>query len=82
LTKWGFYAQASYKFLDKYEPVIRFDQIELDGKKEDDRWRVTVGVSYYATDDLVVKVNLEHIENGGDEDKDDDQISVQFALGF
>ncbi|MCZ6677981.1 MAG: porin, partial [Candidatus Poribacteria bacterium] len=82
LTKWGFYGQASYRFLDKYEPVVRYDQIELDGKEEDDRWRVTVGVNYYATDNLVAKVNLEHIDNGGDEDKDDDLIGVSLALGF
>jgi hypothetical protein len=82
LTKWGFYAQASYKFLDRYEPVVRFDQIELDGKEEDKLWRVAIGMNYYVSESFVTKVNVEHIENGGDEDKDDDLVGVQFALGF
>ena len=52
----GFYLQGAYKFLDKYEAVVRYDELDEGGASID---RVTVGGNYTITDDLTFRLSYE-----------------------
>ncbi len=81
LKKNAFYLLASYKVYKGFEPVIRYDQIKLDGAPENDRSRLTVGLNYNVSETAVVKVNYEFIKNDGIE-IDDNVFGLQFSIGF
>ena len=80
LNKFGFYGQVAYKFKN-FEPVLRYDQIRLDGAQELNKDRFTFGMNYYFYKHCVVKVNYELIKNQGIDLKDN-LFSLQLALGF
>lgn len=80
LFKYGFYGQLAYKYKN-FEPVLRYDQIKLDGTETDDRDRFTFGLNYHFYDNCVIKANYEVIKNQGVDIKDN-LISVQLAVGF
>lgn len=52
----GFYLQGAYKFLDKYEAVLRYDEIDVTGSSVD---RFTLGGNYTITDDLTFRLSYE-----------------------
>ncbi len=52
----GFYLQGAYKFLDKYEAIVRYDELDDGGDSID---RVTVGGNYTITDDLTFRLSYE-----------------------
>ncbi|MFK7952217.1 MAG: hypothetical protein AB8B73_05180 [Ekhidna sp.] len=81
LKKNGFYLQGGFMVTDKFEPVIRYDQISLDGDPNDDRSRITLGANYYLAKTAVVKVNYELISDDG-ADADDNVFGVQLSVGF
>ncbi|MCF6241079.1 MAG: hypothetical protein L3J74_07020 [Bacteroidales bacterium] len=80
LFKYGFYALAAYKYKN-FEPVIRYDQIRLDGLDTDDKDRWTFGLNYHFYENCVIKVNYELIKNKG-VDLEDNLFSIQLAVGF
>lgn len=80
LFKYGFYGQLAYKF-KSFEPVLRYDQINLDGNVIDNRDRITLGLNYHIYENCVFKVNYEIINNDGI-DKKDNIFSLQLAVGF
>lgn len=80
LSKYGFYAQLAYKY-NKIEPVLRYDQIRLDGLDTEDRDRITLGLNYHLYQNAVLKVNYELISNKG-VDVENNLFSVQLAVGF
>jgi hypothetical protein len=80
LHKYGFYILTAYKF-KTIEPVIRYDQIRLDGAQSGDRDRFTFGLNYYFYDNCVFKINYESIKNKGIDLKND-LFSLQIAIGF
>lgn len=81
LKKNGFYLQGGFMVTDKLEPVVRYDQITLDGAPEGDRSRITLGANYYLAKTAVVKVNYELISDDG-VDADDNVFGVQLSVGF
>ncbi len=52
----GFYLQGAYKFLDKYEAVLRYDEMDVTGSSID---RFTLGGNYTITDDLIFRLSYE-----------------------
>lgn len=80
LLKYGFYAQLAYNYKN-FEPVLRYDQINLDGLDVDNRDRVTIGFNYHFYENCVFKANYEIINNEGI-DKKDNLFSLQLAVGF
>ncbi len=64
----GFYLQAAYGFLDRYEIVVRFDEL-------DDLQSTILGGNYELTEDLTLRVAYEwsDLENG---------LSTQLAVRF
>jgi len=52
----GFYLQGAYKFLDKYEAVVRYDELDEGAESID---RITVGGNYTMTDDLTFRLSYE-----------------------
>ncbi len=52
----GFYLQGAYKFLDKYEAVLRYDEVDVTGTSAD---RFTLGGNYTVTDDLTFRLSYE-----------------------
>ncbi len=52
----GFYVQGAYKFLDKYEAVLRYDEVDVTGSSVD---RFTLGGNYTITDDLTFRLSYE-----------------------
>lgn len=84
LDKSGGYVLGSYR-TGKFEPVVQFDWIELDGAPEKDRERWTAGFNYFPFDDLapslVIKTSYEWVDNDG-VDIDDNALWVQLAIGF
>ena len=52
----GFYLQGAYKFLDKYEAVLRYDEMDVTGSSID---RFTLGGNYTITDDLTFRLSYE-----------------------
>jgi len=81
LNKSGFYVQAGYRVTKKLEPILRYDQIQLDGNELNDRNRVTLGLNYHLGKNAVAKVNYDITNNDG-EDVDDNQFSLQLSIGF
>lgn len=51
----GFYLQGAYKFLEKYEVVLRYGEMNLGVTKS----RFTLGGNYTITDDLTFRVSYE-----------------------
>ncbi len=80
LNKYGFYTLVAYKYKN-FEPVIRYDQIRLDGLDIDDKDRWTFGLNYHFYENCVIKVNYELIKNKGI-DLEDNLFSIQLAVGF
>ncbi len=78
--KFGFYGQVAYKYKN-FEPVLRYDQIRLDGLPTDDRDRITFGLNYHFYENCVFKINYELINNQGI-DIEDNLFSMQIAVGF
>lgn len=81
LNKNGFYVQGGYMVTDKLEPIIRYDQINLDGSPDDDRNRFTLGLNYYITETAVVKANYEIIGDDG-ANLEDNLLGFQLSIGF
>lgn len=83
LKKNGFYIQGAYKFPFKLEPMIRYDQIDLDDATnlEGNRQRFTFGLNYHIFQNTVIKCNYDIISDDG-ADIDDNILSLQFAVGF
>ena len=81
LNKNGFYLQAGYMLSDKFEPIIRYDAINLDGAPESDRSRVTFGLNYHLAKNAIAKVNYELRSDEG-EDLGDNLFGVQLSIGF
>ncbi|MFT5913788.1 MAG: hypothetical protein ACI81T_000272 [Bacteroidia bacterium] len=81
LSKNGFYLQGAYKFANKLEPVIRYDQITLDGAAENNRQRISLGLNYHLFSNAVLKAHYDIISDDG-ADIDDNVLSFQFAVGF
>lgn len=81
LNKSGFFVLASYNITDKLAPVIRYDQINLDGAPTSDRSRITLGLDYYLAKTAVARVNYDITNNDGG-DIDDNQFSLQLSVGF
>ena len=81
LNKLGYYALVGYKVTQKLEPIVRFDEIRLDGAPEGDRQRFTLGLNYHLAKNAVAKVNYDIISNEG-EDVKDNQFSLQLSIGF
>ncbi len=52
----GFYLQGAYKFLEKYEAVLRYDETDASGSSID---RFTLGGNYTITDDLTFRLSYE-----------------------
>lgn len=52
----GFYLQGAYKFLDKYETVLRYDEIDVYGTSTE---RFTLGGNYAITNDLTFRLSYE-----------------------
>ncbi len=81
LNKSAFYLLAAYKVYKGLEPVVRYDQIILDGAPEGDRQRITLGINYHISKTAVAKVNYEMISDDGI-DEDDNVFGLQLSLGF
>ena len=81
LKKRAFYILAGYKVYKGLEPVIRYDQIVLDGAPEGDRQRITAGLNYHISKTAVAKINYEIISDDG-ADEDDNVFGLQLSLGF
>ncbi len=81
LKKNGFYIQGGYRIHKKWEPILRYDQINLDGAPDDDRQRVTLGLNYHLAKTAVVKVNYELVSDDG-ADEDDNLLGFQLSIGF
>ena len=81
LKKSAFYILAGYKVYKGFEPVLRYDQIVLDGAPEGDRQRITAGLNYHISKTAVAKVNYEFISDDGT-DEDDNVFGLQLSLGF
>ena len=43
LTKWGYYALASYELLPEFEPMVRVDGIKIEGSPQFDRTQLGIG---------------------------------------
>ena len=82
LDKWGFYILAGYKITEKFEPVVRFDQIKLDGDPTNDLNRFTLGLNIFIGPTAVVRANYDFVSNDGESEKDDNQFSIQLSVGF
>lgn len=52
----GFYMQGAYKFLEDYEVVVRYEEVDLTGDSID---KITIGGNYMITDDLTFRVAYE-----------------------
>lgn len=52
LKKNGFYAETAYRINSKFEPVIRYDQANLDDGTGHDIKRSTIGLIYYPNPEL------------------------------
>lgn len=81
LHKHGYYLLFGYKFFDKLEPIIRYDQIDLDQEKQRDRRRMTMGINYYIFRNAVFRVNYDIVTNVA-EVQENNQFSIQFSVGF
>ncbi len=81
LNKLGYYLLVGYKVTEKLEPIVRYDEIQLDGTPEGDRQRTTLGLNYHIAKNAVAKMNYDIIRNGG-EDVKDNQFSLQLSIGF
>lgn len=81
LNKNGFFLLAGYMLTPKWEPVIRYDQINLDGAPEADRSRFTLGLNYHMAKNAIAKINYDITSNDGTE-IDDNQFSLQVSVGF
>lgn len=88
LKKTGFYAQAAYRIIQKFEPVVRFSWRNMPDDPAtaagiDDRSRVSFGTSYYlaasATVRLAYHLNMENNDTPG---VDNDKVISQFTLAF
>ena len=65
----------------KFEPILRFDGINLDGAPEGDRTRFTLGLNYHIAKNAVAKVNYE-IRNDDGVNDDDNLFGLQLSVGF
>ena len=65
----------------KFEPIVRYDAISLDGDPESDRSRVTLGMNYHLAKNAIAKVNYELRSDDG-ADEDDNVFGVQLSIGF
>ncbi len=81
LNKNGFYIQGGFMVTDKFEPIVRYDEITLDGAPEGDRSRITFGANYYLAKNAVVKINYELRSDDG-ADADDNLFGAQISIGF
>jgi len=81
LNKNGFYIQGGYMLTKKFESIIRYDAINLDGAPEGDRTRLTLGLNYHIARNAVAKVNYE-LRNDDGVNADDNLFGLQLSVGF
>lgn len=83
LKKNGFYIQGGYKIGEKVEPILRYDQIDLDdpGFLEGNRQRISLGLNYHIFQNAVVKCHYDIVSDDGT-NTDNNILSFQFAIGF
>lgn len=85
LTKEGFYAEAAYRLNPHFEPVVRYDQADLDDGSGHDIERSTVGLVYYPEPDRFPLFNFKisqsfvHDDGTGDEES---EFVLQCVIGF
>ena len=85
LDKNGFYAEAAYRINSHYEPVIRYDQTDLDDGSGHDIKRSTIGLVYYPEPVLHPMFNFKisksvvHDDGAGDRQ---DEFVAQCVIGF
>jgi len=80
LDKYGFYTQVAYRYRN-FEPVLRYDQIRLDGAEAGDRDRFTFALNYHFYENCVFKINYDLTKNKGIDLKDN-LFSLQLSVGF
>ena len=85
LNKKGFYIQGAYKISPYFEPVIQYDQIDLDNGPEDQKRRFATGINLYPFPKLavrpVLRISYEFTKNKGT-DVDDNELVFLMAIGF
>lgn len=85
LDKNGFYAEAAYRVNSFLEPVIRYDQADLDSGSGHDVKRSTVGLVYYPNPRLHpmfnFKISKSIIHDNGYGDREDEFVA-QCVIGF
>jgi len=85
LDKNGFYAEAAYRVNSFLEPVIRYDQADLDDGSGHDVKRSTVGLVYYPNARLNpmfnFKISKSIIHDDGTGDREDEFVA-QCVIGF
>ena len=83
LKKNGFYLQGGYRFENKFEPILRYDQIDLDDQAnlEGNRQRISLGLNYHLFQNAVIKCHYDIVSDDGI-DTDNNMLSFQFAIGF
>ncbi len=80
-NKLRFYLQAGLFVLTKVESIIRYDQIDFEEERADNRKRSSIGLIYYLCQSEAYKVNNEKINSDLDSDTDE-LIGLQLAIGF
>jgi hypothetical protein len=85
LNKNGFYAEAAYRINSHLEPVIRYDQTDLDNGTGHDIKRSTIGLVYYPNPRLHpmfnFKISKSIIHDNGYGDREDEFVA-QCVIGF
>jgi hypothetical protein len=85
LSKEGFYVEAAYQLDPHFEPVVRYDQADLDDGSGHDIERSTVGLVIYPKPDLHPLFNFKisqsfvHDDGTGDETS---EFVLQCVIGF
>ncbi len=85
LSKEGFYVEAAYRLNSHFEPVVRYDQADLDDGSGHDIERSTVGLVIYPKPDLHPLFNFKvsqsfvHDDGTGDETS---EFVLQCVIGF
>lgn len=85
LTKHGFYAEAAYRVNKHFEPVVRYDQADLDDGSGHDIKRSTIGLVFYPNPELHPMFNFKISQSFVHDDGTGEQgheFVAQCCIGF
>lgn len=85
LKKNGFYAETAYRINPHFEPVVRYDQADLDNSFGHDIKRSTIGLVFYPHPELYPMFNFKISQSFVHDDGTDDckhEFVAQCVIGF